>query len=192
MSLSIEKCLQAWTNSLRQMKVQADVVFFGDSLTYYGDFARAFPNKVVCNLGLRGDTIQGMIDRVAQVGILKPKEVYLMSGINDIACCAIDEFEQKYLNLVNVLKGQVNGMKLIVQSIIPVNDIYYSVSCNNVQIVACNEVIKKIAARSKLMYCDLFSIYAKDGCLDKSDTIDGVHLKQEAYHRWIEVLMASQ
>ena len=62
MGLTVEKCLQAWTNSLRQMNVKADIVFFGDSLTYYGDFASIFPAKVVCNLGLRGDTIQGMID----------------------------------------------------------------------------------------------------------------------------------
>jgi len=46
MSVTVEKCLQAWTNSLRQMNAKADIVFFGDSLTYYGNFASVFPNKV--------------------------------------------------------------------------------------------------------------------------------------------------
>ena len=57
MSVTIEKCLQAWTNSFRQLSAKADIVFFGDSLIYHGDFASVFPDKVVCNLGLRGDTL---------------------------------------------------------------------------------------------------------------------------------------
>ena len=65
MGLTVEKCLQAWTNSLKQMNAKADIVFFGDSLIYYGDFTSVFPDKVVCNLGLRGDSLQGMIDKVA-------------------------------------------------------------------------------------------------------------------------------
>ena len=85
MSLSVEKCLQAWTNSLRQMNAKADIVFFGDSLTYYCVFSSVFPDKVVCNLGLRSDTIQGMIDRVEQVKMFEPNIVYMMGGINDVA-----------------------------------------------------------------------------------------------------------
>ena len=73
MSLSVEKCLQAWTNSLRQLNEKANIVFFGVSLMYYGDFASVFPGRVVCNLGLRGDTILGMINRVEQVKLLMPK-----------------------------------------------------------------------------------------------------------------------
>jgi len=34
MSEAVEKCLQAWTNSLKQMNTKADIVFFGDSLIY--------------------------------------------------------------------------------------------------------------------------------------------------------------
>lgn len=43
--------------SLKQLKIKADVVFLGDSMTYYGDFALVILDKVVCNLGLRGNTI---------------------------------------------------------------------------------------------------------------------------------------
>lgn len=73
MGLTVEKCLQAWTNSLKQMNARADIVFLGHSIIYYGDFASVFPDKVVRNFGLRGDTIQGLIDRVELVKILAPK-----------------------------------------------------------------------------------------------------------------------
>ncbi len=97
MSLSVERCLQAWTNSLKQMNVKVDIVFFGDSLTYYGDFASVFHDKVVCNLGLRGDTIQGMIDRAEQVKILKPKVTFIIAGINDVGNKPADEIELLFL-----------------------------------------------------------------------------------------------
>ena len=38
------------------------------------------PSKVVCNLGLRGDTVQRMIQRVEQVSMMEPESVFLMAG----------------------------------------------------------------------------------------------------------------
>ena len=49
MGVTVEKCLQAWTNSLRQMNAKAEIVFFGDSLTYYGDFSGHLQNPVLKN-----------------------------------------------------------------------------------------------------------------------------------------------
>lgn len=122
MSLTAEKCLQAWTNSLRQMNAKADIVFFGDSLTYYGDFSSAFPDKVVCNLGLRGDTIQGMINRVEQVKILEPKLVYVMAGINDASKVSLKDFKEEYEMLVRQLFIAAPHATLYIQNILPVNN----------------------------------------------------------------------
>lgn len=113
MSLTVEKCIQGWTNSLRQMNAWADIVFFGDSLIYYGDFASVLPDKVVCNLGLRGDTLQGMMNRVEQVKLLNPKTVYLMAGINDIASNSATEFCEQYESLIMLLREQIPTMELI-------------------------------------------------------------------------------
>lgn len=143
MSLTVEKCLQAWTNSLRQMKTKADIVFFGDSLIYYGNFSSVFPNKVVCNLGLRGDTIHGAIARVEQVSLLDPKVVYLMVGINDVAKNTDEKFRIEYEELVQQMKTSLPTSKLFVYSILPVNDLLFSISCNNGQISNCNNHIKK-------------------------------------------------
>lgn len=121
MSLTIEKCLQAWVNSLRQMKAKADIVFFGDSLTYYGHFASVFPNKVVRNLGFRGDTVRGMIERVEQVQMLEPKQVFLMAGINDIGKCSLDIFGKQYEKLIDTILVKVPYAELAVHIILSVN-----------------------------------------------------------------------
>lgn len=188
MSVTVEKCLQAWTNSLRQMNARADIVFFGDSLTYYGDFASVFPDKVVCNLGLRGDTIQGMIDRVDQVKILEPKQVFLMAGINDMNMVTDDEFEAHYNRLLDVLSQTVPNVRLVLQSILPVNNHSFIISCNNTQINACNKIIQKIAGERGLVYLDVYSLYEEDGQLPLKLTRDGLHLYNDSYANWYSLL----
>lgn len=188
MSLTVEKCLQAWTNSFRQMNVKADIAFFGDSLTYYGNFSSVFPDKVVCNLGLRGDTINGMIERVEQVKILEPKVVYLMAGINDVGCMSTDDFYYLYTILVETLIYVDSIETLVIQSILPVNSERFKISCNNSQIRACNSRISEIAYEHGLRYIDLYSLYDKEGQLPQSLTRDGLHLNAEAYHFWYNSL----
>ena len=169
MSLTVEKCLQAWTNSLKQMNAKADIVFFGDSLTYNGDFASVYPNKVVCNLGLRGDTIKGLIDRLQQVIMLNPKYVFLMAGINDITNNDPEQFETQYEILIKHLKCIENDITLVVQSILPVNSVDFHVSCNNEQIRIYNEIIANLANRYHIF--------------------DGIHLKTSEYSRWYNEIL---
>ncbi len=189
MGVTVEKCLQAWTNSLKQMNAKADIVFFGDSLTFYGDFASVFPDKVVCNLGLRGDTIQGMIDRVEQVKMLEPKQVFLMAGINDVSNITVVEFEVLYNRLLDVLSQNAPSAKLIVQSILPVNNNNFSISCDNAQINACNNKIQKITNERNLVYLNVRKMYEEDGLLSLKLTRDGLHLTADAYERWYKLLI---
>ncbi len=188
MSLTVEKCLQAWTNSLRQMNAKADVVFFGDSLTYYGEFSSIFPDKVVCNLGLRGDTIQGMINRLSQIQLLNPKLIFLMAGINDVTSCTPGKFKEQFENLVVRIQGIIPSAVIVIQSLLPVNDKDYTIHCNNNLVRACNIEIKKVADMYHLCFLDLFSMYENEKVLHKNDTIDGIHLTQQAYNRWLEII----
>lgn len=188
MSVTVEKCLQAWANSLRQMNAKADIVFYGDSLTYYGDFASVFPDKVVCNLGLRGDTIQGMIDRVEQVRLLEPKKVFLMGGINDVSNVTADEFEERYNRLLDSIILVLPEATIIVQSMLPVNTKEFNISCNNTLISICNKRIQKIAAERIFYYLDVHSAYEENGQLPILLTRDGLHLVNGAYDRWYDVL----
>ena len=188
MSLTVEKCLQAWTNSLKQMNAKADIVFFGDSLIYYGDFASVFPDMVVCNLGLRGDTLQGMQNRVEQVKLLNPSTVYLMAGINDVACNSTAEFYKQYESLIVLLIEQIPTKELIVFNMLPVNDVDFLISCNNEQIVQGNQIIASLCSKHGLRCVDLFTVYEQSGKLPKEMTIDGIHLFPKEYSRWYEVI----
>ena len=188
MSLTVEKCIEGWTNSLKQLRVKADIVFFGDSLTYYGDFASVFPDKVVCNLGLRGDTLQGLLDRVEQVGLLRPDKVYLMAGINNVDSATIDEFANSYDLLLESLQRCVSEADMVVFSILPINEKAFSIRCNNRQIKACNSRIETLSRKRGAQFIDVNSEYEIDGQLPASLTRDGIHLTSEAYNIWYNCL----
>ena len=188
MGLTIEKCIEGWTNSLKQLKIKADIVFFGDSLTYYGDFASVFPNKVVCNLGLKGDTLDGMMDRIEQVRLVQPQKVFLMAGINDVAKCEFDVFQERYNALLIALRGQLPLAEIIVQSLLPVNDFDFSIGCTNTQIIRCNEVIYYLCDKYALEYLDLYNQNVQDNLLPKELTVDGIHLSTDAYEHWYNML----
>ena len=166
MSLTVEKCIEGWTNTLTQLNVKADIVFFGDSLIYYGVFASLFPNKVVCNLGLRGDTIQGLITRIEQVLILEPGVIYMMAGINDIAELTIEKFEVYYSKLIYEIKLNLPAANLIILSILPVNNTCFNISCNNEQIKAFNQALSRLHLRIRyLLRIYILYLLRMENCL---------------------------
>ena len=184
MSVTVEKCLQAWTNSLRQMNAKADIVFFGDSLIYYGDFAPLFPDKVVCNLGLRGDTLQGMNNRVEQVRMLMPQTIYLMAGINDVSTNSIEEFRKLYESLILMINNQTSSTELIIFLMLPVNGVDFTISCNNEQIKRCNSIISHLSTVYGIPCVDLYTLYESFELLPKDMNVDGIHLTKDAYQLW--------
>ena len=189
MGLTVEKCLQAWTNSLRQMNIKVDVVFLGDSLVYNGNFAPLFHGKKVCNLGLRGDTLEGLKARIEQIIILEPQQVFFMGGINDLANSTEVLFHERYEAILDSLLQLVPASKLIIQSLLPVNTLDFGpISCSNSMIVKANTIIEILARRKGCKFINLFSIYESNGQLPANDTFDGIHLKPESMIRWYQAI----
>ena len=90
-------------------------------------------------------------------------------------------FEESYDKLICCIREEIPVAKSFIQSILPVNNKDYSISCNNAQIVNCNTIISKLSAKYGLMYIDLYSEYEHDvmlNCLSK----DGIHLTSNAYN----------
>ena len=70
--------------SLTAHSKQNPVVFFGDSITFGADWQRLFPDIPVVNRGISGDTTLGLLNRQAEVIELKPRQIFLMIGTNDL------------------------------------------------------------------------------------------------------------
>ena len=112
-----------------------------------------------------------------------------MTGINDIASSNLEIFEKKYNELIRSLIEKLPGVEIVVQGLLPVNNVDYKISCNNQQIIEGVSIIHKISSRYGLPFIDLFLLYAREGILPYEETSDGIHLLPDAYNKWQRFLL---
>ncbi|WP_399628919.1 GDSL-type esterase/lipase family protein [Sporosarcina sp. SG10008] len=163
-------------------------IFIGDSITDYGEFQEYFPNEVVLNRGIRNDVSKGVLNRIQEVVNRNPKEAYLMIGVNDIRYSkGSKNFEKHITAIVKSFEGE--NSKLIIQSILPVNNELFGNEVSNKKVIQFNEVLQRIAEETGIEYIDLHSSFVdKNGQLDEKFTIDGIHLNGEGYKIWVDAL----
>ena len=163
-------------------------IFIGDSITDYGEFQEYFPNEVVLNRGIRNDVSKGVLNRIQEVVNRNPKEAYLMIGVNDIRYSkGSKNFEKHITAIVKSFEGE--SSKLIIQSILPVNNELFGNEVSNKKVKQFNEVLQRIAEENGIEYIDLHSSFVdKNGQLDEKFTIDGIHLNGEGYKIWMDAL----
>ena len=101
----IDWSLQAWTNCIEQLDIDVDVAFFGDSITYGGNWALYFPEKTVINLGYPGDNLLGMQERIVQLEFVKPEKIFIMAGINGLNHYGIEKTLEQYSDLINSIQA---------------------------------------------------------------------------------------
>lgn len=178
-------CVQSWNNCIAQLSYDADVVFFGNSITAGGDWQKAFPEHKVVNLGYIGEDVKGMIRRVPAIMAVHPEKVFLMAGINGLKNQELNDFEFWYSALVDSIMRSVPDVSLYLESILPVTRT--SLYCSNEKIREANAIIQQIAVRRDLKYIDLYSAYAVDGNLPEDWSYDGLHLNADVYQCWYDM-----
>ncbi len=63
------------------------LLFIGDSLIEYFDWQERFPKNSVYNMGVAGETVEGLYARlqVVYLQLDTPDAIFIMSGINNLA-----------------------------------------------------------------------------------------------------------
>lgn len=185
------RCIQGWENTLYKMNVDADIVFFGNSITYESNFQQVFPDLKIVNMGCNKDIIDDLINRAFMIKSVHPKKIFVMGGINNFNATPLDEFKIKYETLVDSIRIYNPDANIFLQSILPVNPtkgvgkIY--VDCVN-KIKDANKIIEKISRNSNCTYIDLFSAYQVNDTLPQKYTRDGLHLYPKYYDIWADVI----
>ena len=178
--------IKGWENTMLKLNYKADIVFFGNSITYNGNFNRTFSDKKIVNLGYPGDRIDGMIRRVETIKAVNPDKVFLMAGINGLRDMDLNDFTIKYNLLVDSIKKAVPNAEIYLQSILPVNSSRSTNYGSNNKIAVANYEIKNISNKKGCKYVDLVSIYIHNNEMPIELTVDGIHLKDTAYQRWYD------
>lgn len=176
--------VKGWENTMKQLDYKADIAFFGNSITYYGDFQKNYSNKKVVNLGYPGDNIDGMMRRVETLKAVNPDKVFLMAGINGLKNIELETFDRKYEQLVDSVRKALPHAQVYLQSMLPVSKNREQDYGANTKIMEANALIGQIAQEKHCIYIDLHSLYVEDGGMPDSLTKDGIHLCDKAYDRW--------
>jgi lysophospholipase L1-like esterase len=160
------------------------LIFIGDSLTEYFNWQNRFSEYDAVNLGISGETVEGLLGRIDRIisSIKNPDYIFIMTGINNIA---MEDFAiiGSYRKIVSELSYKFKEAVIVVQSVLPVN-LYW---IDNGAIKAANRALRETANEfNNVEYLDIFSLFVdangkpiKDYLLD-----DGVHLSDKGYDAW--------
>ena len=180
--------LVSWERSLKQLDYDADIVFFGDSITSNGDFQNHFAYQRIVNLGVSGDSLTGMRNRVEMLASVKPEKVFIMGGINSLSDKNSEKIFQQYEALIDEIQAMLPEAQLYIESILPISKEKEKNCADNTVIASFNEKLQELATEKDLTYIDLYSLYVLDGYMNPKLTKDGFHLQPDAYEYWFDAI----
>lgn len=184
------------TNYFRALPVvKKAIVFLGDSITDWGDWAEFTGFKKVLNRGIAGDNSFGLLARIDEVLRHSPSRIFILIGTNDININgekAAIYVVNNYKRLIAAIRQKSPATKIYIQSVLPVNsdliNKQYYKGTNNL-INELNGCLHQLASEIKVSYIDLHRVLLDDkGQLAKKYTYDGLHLSGEGYLTWVKEL----
>ena len=177
-----------WTACVKKLNYDADVAFYGNSITANSNFQNYFTDIKVAEFGYHGDRVDGMIRRFPMLQSVNPKKVFIMAGINDLHRSSPETIVERYDKLLSLIHDSLPQTKIYVQSILPVNHIKEQLYAPNSTIKETNTLIEECANKHSCKFINLYDAYIENSVLPDSLSYDGVHLTQQAYGRWVNII----
>lgn len=165
-------------------KKAKDLLFIGDSLIEYFDWTGRFPSHRVVNLGVSGETVEWLLERLERITSMHPKAdmVFIMTGINNVA---MEEtgFISEYRNLLKKVTAAYPKARLYVNSLLPT--LLPFLKPHVIQEV--NLSLKTLAEETGATFLDIHSAFMASN-LRELLLPDGVHLSEKGYKLWSGII----
>ena len=172
-----------WSNTLKKLNLDVDIVFYGNSITAGSDFREFFPDLSICNLGFPGDDLPGLKFRAYTIATVNPEKIFVMGGINGLKHTPKDVFTKQYSQMVKAVQEAAPNARIYLQSILPVKD-----KKTTRKVMEYNIIIDSLATIFGCQYINLFPLYEKEGSINMEYSKDGTHLKSEHYDKWAKAI----
>lgn len=161
-----------------------DLLFIGNSLIEFFDWAGRFPSHNVHNLGRAGETVEGLLARLDRDLENHPSAdiVFLQTGLNNVAM-EDTGFLGSYRKIIKKLSSSYPDARIYVTSLLPtlLDEIDPEV------ITGINDKLQRLARECGSLYLDVHGPMVKRGVRDCL-LEDGVHLNDTGYDVWASVL----
>lgn len=175
-------------DNLLQKDKLIDFLFMGDSITEFWQDINPdyFKRNNFINRGISGQTTAQMLLRFQQDVIqLKPQNVVILAGINDIAENTGPISNELILSNIKsmVQLAQYNQMRVLLCSILPANKFSWKTNIKPaIRIIELNKLLRHYAEEQNLEYVDYHSEMKNDNDgLDLIYSEDGVHPTEKGY-----------
>ncbi len=164
-----------------------DILFLGHSLIEFYDWQKRFPAHKAVNLGVAGETVEGLLSRLDRITKEHPSAdiIFIMTGLNNIAMDDFD-FSGSYKEILEKLSPAYPSAKIFMNSILPViADFISNETINNV-----NKSLKELAGEAGVEFLDIYNLFLDGkGRVIKDYLLgDGVHLSSNGYEVWAKVV----
>jgi lysophospholipase L1-like esterase len=166
---------------------ESDIIMLGDSITDEGEWIELLSNINVKNRGISGDTTERVLHRLDSILTGKPKQIFLMLGINDLINTpkSVAQTLESYAKILHEFREKIPNTEIFIQSVLPVNNKVYIYWQDNNNILKLNLGLRELATKFNYQYIDLFShLLDPENQLHTRYTKDGLHLNGEAYLVW--------
>ena len=160
-----------------------NLLFIGDSLIEYFDWLKRFPDHRVFNLGVAGESVEGLLSRVLKIKEDVPEAdmIFIMSGINNAAMGDL-EFPEFYMVIFEKISSAYPDAKIFVCSLLPTTVDFIS----DESILQANKSMKEFSKKAGLEYLDIYSRFVdtKGMAIKEYLLDDGIHVSTHGYNVW--------
>ncbi len=155
---------------------EVDVAFLGDSITAGYDVKNYYPEYLVSNRGIGGETTYGLKDRLGvSVLDLKPKVCAMLIGGNNI-----DTMFEDYEDILVSFEENIPETKIVLISLSPTSD---PIAERNKTLAYNNVKIKLLAEKYGYEFVDIYTplFDLETGKMKAEYTPDGAHHTSAGY-----------
>lgn len=164
-----------------------EIIMIGDSLTEKFNWADVLNgDHAIRNRGISGDTSDGVLLRINEVSLSKPKTVFLMIGTNDLwSSNTPEKTVYNIKKIVTHIKCRSPSTNIFIQTVLPV-----SVETHlNLKVRKINELISIQDFQGNVSILDTYSLLVDaQGLLNSAYTVDGIHLNTGGYSVWVNLI----
>ncbi len=159
------------------------IFFIGDSFIEYGDWQARFQGHRVINLGVSGETVEELLDRVHEITRIKetPGIIFLMSGANNVFMEEMGFFPS-YRQIIKQLTSAYPDARIYLHSLPPTlfdPEIHES-------IMRVNATLRTIAEGEDIGFINIYDLFVNENGMVRTECFlpDEVHLSDEGYRQW--------
>ncbi len=160
----------------------ADFVFIGDSIIEWLHTRHYFPDLIISNHGIAGDTISGVGNRLNFAIQEKPNGILVMVGHNDLVMYPYPEDAlQEYEKLCQPLESS-GIQRVFITGLLPIDFIPAQT------VIKFNDGIKVLAKKKKFTFIPVREKFILENGKARPDLSDGLHLTEQGYNVLADVI----